>query len=166
MAVASDTLFIHGSLSGGGGSMYASKLSATDNSPAQKLKGQSDQCTFACGSSGPMLLIAGAYTVCDRSCDAGDGTFAARFDGYLCGAGDSELYGEHCRTCYHDLAEAQAAEQEVMERNLKRGGGALGGHGEGGVIGNSRVIMCDTMMPPPPLSCSNKCQMKIDTVRE
>ncbi|CBN75425.1 expressed unknown protein [Ectocarpus siliculosus] len=226
-AVASDTLFIHGSLTGGGGSMFHASGAKADSSPAFRFLGKNrpgERCTASCGGEAPPSSGGGAGalgTVCDRSCYSG-GELGARFGGYLCGAGDAKEYGSHCRTCFTDLEEAQAAEERLAEeeqaamrgRSFKMPGdkekgrrvlraddgpeGAAGWvEGEGGgdsraVLRGSRgggagvtrrtdavyggtddeiverrrhVIMCDTLMPPPPATgCSNKCQMKTDTV--
>lgn len=137
-AVASDTLFIHGSLTGGGGSMFNAPGAVRVASPALLL-GESGQpakrCKPSCGTLGSSALKAetgvkttsadegtspagaGALrtsTICDRSCDA-DAERGPRFGGHLCGAGNVSLYGEHCRTCYNDLEEARAAENLLAE---------------------------------------------------
>lgn len=118
-AVASDTLFIHGSLTGGGGSMFHASGAKADSSPALRFLGKSrpgERCTASCGGP-PSSSDGGAgaqATVCDRSCYSG-GELGARFGGYLCGAGDVKEYGPHCRTCFTDVEEAQAEEERLAE---------------------------------------------------
>ena len=111
-AVGRDTLFIHGSLTGGGGSMFKA-AGAAQASPALLL-GESnrsaEKCTPSCGN--PATLATSA--VCDSSCYTG-GEAGARFAGHLCGAGNASEFGEHCRTCYNDLDEARAAEVLLAE---------------------------------------------------
>lgn len=122
-AVASDTLFIHGSLTGGGGSMFHAPGEVPALSPALRLAGESnrpaERCTASCGapSSSPaqaQALAPAPTSVCDRSCYAG-GENGARFGGHLCGAGDVAEFGAHCRTCFDNLQEAQAAEERLAE---------------------------------------------------
>ncbi|CAM9930909.1 unnamed protein product [Ectocarpus sp. 6 AP-2014] len=99
-AVAGGTLFIHGTPTDGGVSMAGSNELA-------------ERCTVSCGFQFPnahsAMAPSGTATVCDRSCYAG-GRDGARFGGHLCGAGDVAIYGAHCRTCFTDLGEAEAAE--------------------------------------------------------
>ena len=129
-AVASDTLFIHGSLTGGGGSMFHATGATPSVSPALRLLGESnrpaERCNAPCGggrggeagaaaaAAAPAAAAAGMSTVCDRSCYA-DGEWGARFGGHGCGAGDAAEYGAHCRTCYTDLEAARAAEDRLAE---------------------------------------------------
>lgn len=155
-AVASNTLFIHGSLTGGGGSMFLPHA-ATYTSPAQQLVGRNEpqeKCTAECGSRSPNHhAVPGTSSVCDRSCHAGAN--GPRFRGYNCGAGDAEVFGAHCRTCFEDVGEAQAAEDRLALRNLLRGSEDKEDH----------VIMCDTLLPPLVSACNDKCLRKADTVR-
>ncbi|CAM9733800.1 unnamed protein product, partial [Laminaria digitata] len=162
-AVASDTLFIHGSLTGAGGSMFQAK-GAADASLVQSLRASPSQggvavdgCTAFCGMGGT-----GASTVCDRSCRGGV-NLRARFGGWMCGAGDAAEYGPHCRTCFTDVEEALAAEEEneEVEKMLEMGGQRGRGQGR---RSPHRVIMCDTLLPPPSPACTSKCHMKSDTV--
>lgn len=103
------TLFIHGTLTDGGVSMASSN------------DGVAEGCTVSCGFRFPnvpaAMALSGTATVCDRSCYAG-GRDGARFGGHLCGAGNVAMYGAHCRTCFDDLGEAEAAEETlaVQER--------------------------------------------------
>ena len=138
-AVASDTLFIHGSLTGGGGSMFKARGAAPAVSPALRLLGESnrpaERCKATCGAKSRRVpggggggggdALPGTGTVCDRSCYAA-GERGARFGGHLCGAGDVAGYGAHCRVCYNDLEEARAAEEALLEeerRALRRKSG-------------------------------------------
>lgn len=99
-------------------------------------------CKEACGSdAAASSLVRGTSTVCDPTCTAS----GSRFDGYLCGAGDSETFGAMCRMCYIDVAEAREAESKL----------AAGLH----------VIMCDTKRPPAAVECSDMCRLKKNTVR-
>lgn len=113
-------------------------------------------CKEACGmSADPMFAAHGSMsTVCDRTCDPGLG--GARFGGFMCGAGDPQKYGDHCRVCYLDVDEARRADSLI--RN--------GDHaGVGKAAADSQhVVMCDTLLPAPPAVCSAKCAMKDDTV--
>lgn len=139
-AVKSDTLFIHGSLTGGGGSMFHATGSTPTASPALHLLGESnrtaERCNAPCGgghrkgdeadgdasaSSAVAAAAAAAATaavgmssVCDRSCYP-DGEQGARFGGHGCGAGDASEFGDHCRMCYTDLEAARAAEDRLAE---------------------------------------------------
>ncbi|CAM9790044.1 unnamed protein product [Ectocarpus fasciculatus] len=116
-AVAVGTLFIHGTLNGGGVSMVGRN-------------GLAKRCTVSCGVRFPNAS-SGTATVCDRSCHAG-GRDGARFGGHLCGAGNVAIYGAHCRTCFDDLGEAEAAEEAlaVQERLvLERKGATRTGKG-------------------------------------
>lgn len=154
-AIASDTLFIHGSLTGRGGSMFKAHATS-DKSRALELLGRnmpSDKCTISCESSASILSEAGVATVCDRSCSPGE--YGPRFGGLNCGAGDAKQFGENCRMCYEDLAKAKRAEEELIQMNaLHRVGTA-----------HKHVIMCKTLLPPPTPACSSKCTKKVDTVR-
>lgn len=102
-AVAGGTLFIHGTPTDGGVSMAGSNELA-------------ERCTVSCGfrfsNAHAAMAPSGTATVCDRSCYAG-GRDGARFGGHLCGAGDVAIYGAHCRTCFTDLGEAEAAEETL-----------------------------------------------------
>lgn len=154
-AVASDTLFIHGSLTGGGGSMFKARAT-TDTSRALELLGKSmpsEKCTSACGSSTLIPGETGTAAVCDRSCSPSE--YGPRFDGLNCGAGDPEQYGENCRMCYEDLDEAIEAEARLAQGNAVRRPN----------LSQKHVIMCDTLLPPPTSVCSTKCMRKVDTVR-
>ena len=163
-AVASDTLFIHGSLTGGGASMFEIRA-ALDTSRAHEFVGESkpaDQCTSACGPSTQMLVPEGTLTqmlapegtstVCDRSCFPGEN--GPRFSGLNCGAGDPEKLGGNCRLCYKDPVEAGKREAELSQRNVVRDVNMPQEH----------VIMCDTLLPPQTSACSSKCLKKVDTV--
>eukprot|EP00903_Cladosiphon_okamuranus_P008170 g7869.t1 len=131
-AVASDTLFIHGSLTGGGGSMFKAVGAAPVGSTALALSRSNranEGCTSLCGipSSRAVQTVSdgegrkssaatfGISTVCDRSCYA-DSERGPRFGGHLCGAGNTTQFGAHCRTCYNDLEEARAAEILLAEQ--------------------------------------------------
>lgn len=163
-AIASDTLFIHGSLTGGGGSMFRAR-GAADASPVQRLRAPQNQggelvdgCTASCGVEG-----AGVSTVCDRSCSGGANS-RARFGGWMCGAGDVGEYGPHCRACFNDVQVALAVEKEKEEEEKRLERGGQRGRGQGG-RSPRRVIMCDTLLPPPSPACTPKCHIKSDTVR-
>lgn len=154
-AIESDTLFIHGSLTGGGGSMFNVRA-ARDTSRALELLGRSkpiDKCTAACGSSTSISSEVGVATVCDRSCRPGE--YGPRFGGLNCGAGDPERFGEECRMCYNNLTVAKEAEAQLAQKNAVRRVGFAQEH----------VIMCQTLLPPPTSACSSKCMKKADTVR-
>lgn len=175
-AVASNTLFIHGSLSGGGGSMFSAHA-AIDTSPALRLVGRSDDpeadgCEPACGSLDARPSTSGTSTVCDRSCYGG-GENGARFGGFMCGAGDEGRYGRHCRICYVDVDEARQAEEKIRSELSLTGVDGSGHRGLRGEdsdkeagIGVKHVVMCDTMLPPPALECTDKCARKVDTVSD
>lgn len=154
-AIASDTLFIHGSLTGGGGSMFKARASS-DTSRALDLLGTNmpiDKCTAACGSYTSISSEVGMATVCDRSCSPGkDGP---RFGGLNCGAGNPEQFGRECRMCYNDLTKGREAEAHLVQKNAVRGAGFVQEH----------VIMCETLLPPSTLACISKCTKKVDTVR-
>lgn len=153
-AVESDTLFIHGSRTGGGGSMFKTEAIAGDVSKALGSGGRrgvaSENCKGACGAADPEFAAQGRSTACDRTCYPGQG--GARFGGFMCGAGDAQRYGSHCRVCYHDVDEARRAD------NFLPGG-------NGAAADSWHVVMCDTLLPPQPAVCSAKCAMKDDTVR-
>ena len=139
-AVASGSLFIHGSMVDEG-SVASWRATATTR---RSLRVKADErkelaCTTACGKVGAGLPV-GASTVCDVTCAEG-----GRFDGYLCGAGSSIKFGAMCRLCFNDVEEARKAESR-----LKNG---------------KHVIMCDTMRPPAAVDCSDECTIKKDTVR-
>lgn len=178
-AVASETMFIHGSLSGGGGTQFVSErareaaaaaavsrggLVSTTAAESLKLAGSS-VATAAAGSQPPSATVGcrpecgsagsggGPSTVCDpEGCSAADGGSGRVGDG-LCGAGDEERYGGHCRRCYMDADEAIEAER-VLERQA----------GQAGQEGGQHVVMCDTLRPPQSTNCSLKCAAKVDTV--
>lgn len=153
-AIEHDTLFIHGSLTGGGGSMFkASVTGALARKTMLRGGGQSsDECTDACGRAESSAAAHGGSSVCDRTCYAGKG--GARFGGFMCGAGDASKYGKQCRMCYLDLEEARKAQRLLLEEFV-----------EGrGVEELKHVVMCETLLPPTPSTCSAKCAMKDDTV--
>lgn len=108
-------------------------------------------CTSACGSleggDDASGLPEGTSTVCDDSC-AGS---RARFDGFLCGAGNADKYGAMCRLCFTDIEEARGVQRVLAENS----NGAI----------DERVIMCDTMKPPEDIGCSTECHSKSYTVR-
>lgn len=189
-AVATNTLFIHGSRTGGGGTMFHVG-EARVMSPALLLgesNGPVERCKPLCGAPSATVGTATASvnagmtpaaasrtsTVCDRSCYA-DGERKARFGGYLCGAGDVSKFGAFCRTCYNTLEEARAAEdllakeeQIALDRRHGNGGDNVDDADDEDMMAERRrhVIMCDTLMPPPAApGCSLKCQRKDDTVR-
>eukprot|EP00752_Nemacystus_decipiens_P004759 g4334.t1 len=112
-AVGRDTLFIHGSLTGGGGSMFKAGGTVSATSPAFLL-GESSRSAEMCKPSCGAPATFATSSVCDGSCFA-DREGGARFGGHLCGAGNITLFGEHCRTCYTDLDEARAAETLLAE---------------------------------------------------
>ena len=181
-AVARETMFIHGSLTGGGGTQFVSaKTRATtsrvvDASEAGQAAGgvtgsslphspaaaaaavaaASADCKPACGG-GSAAGAAGAggggalYTVCDHAACSLAGGWRAREN--LCGAGDEEKFGRHCRACYLDEGEALEADR-LLEAQARQAGQDGGQH----------VIMCDTMRPPQSTDCSLKCATKSDTV--
>ncbi|CAM9604376.1 unnamed protein product [Scytosiphon promiscuus] len=159
-AVAKETLFIHGSLTGGGGSMFHAR-GAVQTSAVLRFVGESnrpgERCTARCGAppiDGAPAAAGDARetsTVCDRSCYDG-GENGPRFGGHLCGAGDAEEFGAHCRW------------RRRSSRGRRTGGD--GAEGEDMLTERRRhVIMCDTMMPPSSTpGCSPKCEVKTDTV--
>lgn len=151
-AVASNTLFIHGSISGGGGTQFLNPAKLAGR-PGRMGKGSIYQCKEACGRPNYELSLVGTSTVCDRTCDAPGSS--GRFEGLLCGAGDAEEFGIHCRLCYTDVAEARKAEEALRSDNRTAETGVRGKH----------VIMCDTLRPPQAAVCSEKCARKVDTVR-
>eukprot|EP00903_Cladosiphon_okamuranus_P005533 g5510.t1 len=162
-AVASDTMFIHGSLSGGGGTQFVSESAREAAAAAAEslaLTGSSVAATTAvgcrleCGSaaSGGGGGGGGPSTVCDpEGCSA---IQPWRVGGKDCGAGDKERYGSDCRRCYVDIDEALEAER-VLERQARQAGEETG---------RQHVIMCDTLRPPQSTNCSVKCATKTDTV--
>lgn len=152
-AVASDTLFIHGSLTGGGGTQHLAKKSSKVKSEISVLKEErnvDDVCKASCGTN--VLAIDGASTVCDETCDS-TGRYGARFDGLFCGVGDPDTYGTHCRLCYNDLDAARRQELAMINDNRTD----ANSHAQ-------HVIMCDSLRPPEAADCSPKCAMKLDTV--
>lgn len=146
-AITGDTLFIHGrSIEGGSASLLARR----------KLKAEAPQsdiwCEPSCGGAGGITageLPAGVSTTCDASCSVG-----GRFDGHLCGAGNSRKFGTNCRLCYTDQEKALRADEALRGTGRLSGGGGEARH----------VIMCDTMRPPAALACSRGCAEKKDTV--
>lgn len=157
-AVEQDTLFIHGSATAGGSKKFAGDareeaLAAAQAAGVAAGAGGDTRaivCTAACSDEATLeRLSPGMSRVCDPTCLAGEQ--GIRFNGYMCGSGNPNVYGEGCRTCYTD--EKVAAEHE--ER--------LWSHSNGGKDGK-HVIMCDTMRPPSGSRCSIKCNMKLDTV--
>lgn len=148
-AVAGDTLFIHGSSVEGG--------SRALSSPRRKLLDEAltpeVSCEAACGNADSVVgdnLPTGISTVCDASCDTEN-----RFDGHLCGAGDSTKFGSSCRACYTDQQAALRAEAELRKWDVSSDDTAEQA---------KHVIMCDTMRPPPAMDCSAECSEKSDTV--
>lgn len=139
-AVASDTLFIHGSSIEGGSRELSNHGSVGAREPDA-------MCEPLCSDpSTAALMPTGVSTVCDASCGTNN-----RFDGYLCGAGDSIKYGNSCRLCYTDQTAALEAEANLRSR------------GED-TDEEKHVIMCDTLRPPSAVECSSKCDEKKDTV--
>ncbi len=185
-AIAGQTLFIHGSRvdEGSGASITATaaakkgkkkkaKQSAGDEggkvAKTQRRRRRwrrlhnaegkgSAGCSTACGSEEPRAgLPDGTSTVCDPTC--GGGGDGSRFGGFLCGAGNSDLFGDMCRLCY------------VCPRAARNAQLSLRTSFDGVDAGEERaVIMCDTMEPPPEVAaadsaaCSEKCNRKKGTV--
>lgn len=181
-AVASETMFIHGSLSGGGGSQFVSDRAraaaaatalaksggkiSTQAAESLRLTGSSVAaantavgCRPECGSSADSAGSADGRppTVCDpvgcRSAAATEGWSGLIDGGKVCGAGDEERYGSDCRRCYVDTGEALEAER-LLESQAR----------QAGLEGGRHVIMCDTLRPPQSTNCSLKCATKVDTV--
>lgn len=175
-AVASHTLFIHGSRTGGGAFQFSADsqevagegVVAAAAADGGRFLDFDQQCKQPCGTTNPELGVVGTSTVCDHSCQSGRA--GARFHGLLCGAGDAETYGTHCRLCYVDLAEARRAEEALRfdsRTEVKEHVARL----KGVVVIQQRqqhhtehVIMCDTLRPPQSADCSTKCARKVDTV--
>lgn len=156
-AVASDTLFIHGSLTGGGGTQFLAKKTSKENEAPQRRPGVGDGedevCKTPCGTTNTMLGIDGTSTVCDDSCDP-TGPYGARFDGRFCGAGNATVFGSHCRVCFYELEAARRSELALQ-----------GGSDSPDAAHEQHVIMCESLRPPEAVDCSMKCAMKTDTVR-
>lgn len=155
-AVASDTLFIHGSLTGGGGTQFLAKKSSKENNALQRRSGGGDGedevCKAPCGTTNAVLGIDGTSTVCDNSCDP-TGPYGARFDGRFCGAGNATIFGSHCRVCFYELEAARRSELALQ-----------GGNDSPDAAQEQHVIMCESLRPPEAADCSIKCAMKTDTV--
>lgn len=124
------------------------RLSENDGEKPRKTKKQNrrksrslsaePKCQSACGSEDARDgLPSGTSTVCDPTCAAG-AEGGARFDGFLCGAGDPDMFGDMCRLCY------------VCEHQARKDLGALKASSPAGVVDARAVIMCDTMSPPEP----------------
>lgn len=152
-AVASNTLFIHGSRvdEGNIASLKATEESADRSGSLRATAEARSGCFSACGGGDDSGLPDGLSTVCDDTC-AGSG---ARFGGFLCGAGDADKFGETCRLCYTDVYLANQ-----MQAKLMKSTDVLEGEE------TRHVIMCDTMRPPEALECSDHCASKKDTVRK
>ena len=186
-AIAGQTLFIHGSRvdegsgasitataaakkskkrttkaeAGGGGAVLKTKRRLRRWRRLESADEGSSGCSGSCGSGKDTTgLPDGTSTVCDPTCGSSDAD--SRFGGFLCGAGDSALFGDMCRLCY------------VCPRAARNAQLALRSSFDGGAGNEERaVIMCDTMEPPPPppesaavdaAGCSDKCNQKKDTV--
>lgn len=172
------TVFIHGSRTGSGGAMYnIAARSASIAGDAKSLhlgyRGRvSDKCKAACGGGETEGLtvafeVGGTSAVCDRTCAPGSNN-GARFGGFMCGAGDAEKYGSHCRLCYTDVDEARTHENLLLdERAAADKEKEVEKEKEVTDYGKAwkHVVMCDTLLPPPPVVCGAKCAMKVDTVR-
>lgn len=164
-------MFIHGSMSGGGGTQFVSDHARAVAAAAALERGETTTAATAessrlssvapgesrPGAAGCQPECGGAVregvlsTVCDPvACSSAGGW---RVGGMLCGAGDEERYGMGCRQCYLDNDEALRAER-LLESQARQSGHEGGQH----------VIMCDTMRPPQSTNCSKKCATKLDTV--
>lgn len=159
-AVAVETLFIHGSTTGGGSKKHQGEMSdgmGISTAARGTIDAQDYICTKACGSHQTSRELeswasdSSVSTVCDPSCVPGSEGY--RFDGFMCGAGDPSRYGKSCRTCYTDDKEAAKVERILRKRE------------HSGKMDGKHVIMCDTLRPPAAASCDPKCAMKTDTVR-
>lgn len=105
-------------------------------------------CQHACGNDA-VGLPDGTSTVCDTTCSVEN----ARFDGFLCGAGDVTKYGDMCRMCYVNRNEALKADRLLRPS------------GDGSNDSEARhVIMCDTLRPPEASECSDECTLRKNTV--
>lgn len=151
-AIAADTLFIHGSTSGGGGTIWTGGRGGRDPDYDEII---AEGCTEACGSTGTWAGEGppGTSTVCDPTCSVDGYGESGRFGGHLCGAGDESKYGPACRTCYTDLSDALAADRELGDDGNSKPSG-------------KHVIMCDTVKPPQDTECSAACSKQRDTVSE
>ena len=151
-AIAGQTLFIHGSRVDDGSGASIAAVSKDKKAKKAEAKTQRRQrrwrrltglevdaedestCRAACGrEESRSTLPDGTSTVCDPTCGGED----ARFDGFLCGAGDSKVFGDMCRLCYVCPNEARKA-LELLGDDERA------------------VIMCDTMEPPPTLEAAVK----------
>lgn len=150
-AIARDTLFIHGSTSGGGRKHWRPSNPGLPNVFSRSTSSEV-WCNSACGTPNEALFLHGTSTTCDRTCHAGKS--GSRFDGLFCGAGDPEKFGPSCRLCFTNAVEARKAELELRRENHTKD-----------TFGRDRhVVMCDTLRPPEAVDCEAKCAMKTDTV--
>lgn len=141
-AVAGQTLFIHGS-SVSEGSIKSSRAAST-----RRQRDDEATCENAC-TVGVTGAPDGTSTICDATCSPPN----ARFDGFLCGAGDVAKYGPMCRTCYVDLEAALKVDRQLMASHDDRTDSVA-----------KHVIMCDTGRPPEASSCSEECTLQTNTV--
>lgn len=147
-AVAADTLFIHGSTSGGGSTTW---MGASAERHTDEGENSAGVCTQACENEGRKALrrVLDISTVCDPTCVSGEDGLGPRFGGHLCGVYDPAKFGSMCRTCYTDQLAALAVDQQ-LEANLTTAG--------------KHVIMCDTKRPAQAIDCSAACAKQEDTV--
>lgn len=160
-AVAGNTLFLHGRRIDDGNMASVKATSKTSRRRERRQRKrrrlasepldvdeqeERSMCSSACDGGDDTGLPSGVSTFCDDTC-AGDG---ARFDGFLCGASNTERFGQMCRLCYTDVDEARK-----MEKMLSDNGEDESRH----------VVMCDSKRPPEASDCDEHCALKTDTVR-
>lgn len=139
-AISKETLFIHGSSSGGGSVANNALISSVPEAAYI-----STNCTNACGPGIAGTFEAGLSSFCDSSCSSKWSAAGPRFAGHNCGAGDASKFGGSCRLCYTNRHEALAMDRELATSGL-------------------HVVMCDTEDPPQALDCSGDCQSASDAV--
>lgn len=148
MATEENTLFIHGSNAGGGAVLHRPSITTQTYIASKKVDSLSSFCKPACGHTTHEDAPKGTSTICDSTCFPNKSR--ARYDGFLCGARDPERFGIHCRLCYTDIDAAREADNSLLLTATSERA--------------RRVIMCDTKLPPPPVTCTAKCAKKNDTV--
>lgn len=147
MAVSRNTLFIHGSTDGGGGTTNHAVAHAK-----ARVAAVAPDCTRACGRA-DKLGVSGVSTFCDASCLRGWSLAGPRFGGHGCGADEPSRFGEDCRRCYTSQEAALAEERRLS--SPKNMGPDTGVH----------VVMCSTGSPPAAESeCSDECVSSGDAV--
>lgn len=194
-ALASETMFIHGSLTGGGGTQFAASDRSTAVAAAAAQAAHSEETTTTTPTADQQSTVTRTMEASmDPGDDAASGDFSAFTAECRAECGSAVLDGEGGGLFMSTVCDHSCASEE-SGGGWRFGGRTCGAGDEkrygshcrlcyvdadealraerllesqqrqAGHEGGQHVIMCDTMRPPESPNCSLKCATKLDTVR-